>query len=145
MNINASKTAKTVEQNVNDVSRISQGTSIRGDVHSSTDLRVDGRVDGLLYSEGRIVAGESSRLSGKVLCSNADVWGKIDGDVYVKDLLTLKSSSEVNGNIYVRRIQVEIGVQINGSIRMISEQDFDQHVDALVRKDAGPADPHPAA
>lgn len=144
MNINSNKFPKAADQNVNDVSRISQGTSIKGDIQSATDLRVDGRVDGVLYSEGRIVAGESSRLAGKVLCSNADVWGRIDGDVYIKDLLTLKSSSEVNGNIYVHRIQVEIGVQINGSIKMISEQDYEQYVKTLVLKNAEqPAAPRP--
>ena len=130
-----------MNQNANDISRISQGTCIRGEMRSSSDLRIDGAVDGVLCSEGRIVAGEDSRLSGKILCTNADIWGKVRGDLYVKDLLTLKSTSEIEGNLYVRRIQVELGVRINGSIKMITEQEFEQQYSALsVRDVPGPAE-----
>ena len=54
-NLNLNKSSKPVEQNVNDVSRISQGAAIRGDLSSSTDIRVDGQVDGTLFSEGKVV------------------------------------------------------------------------------------------
>ena len=139
---NLNKTSKTVEQNVNDVSRISQGAAIRGDLTSSTDIRVDGQVDGTLFSEGKVVVGESARLAGKLFATNIDFWGKMDGDIFVKDTLSLKSSSVVNGNIHVRRIQVEMGAQINGSFKMISEQEYDQLVATLVRKgDPAPAKP----
>jgi cytoskeletal protein CcmA (bactofilin family) len=133
-NLNNNKPVKTVEQNVNDVSRISQGASIRGDMSSSTDIRVDGQVDGTLYSEGKVVVGESARLSGKLFGTTIDFWGKMDGDIFVSDTLSLKSSSVVNGNIHVRRIQVEMGAQINGSFKMISEQEYDQLVSTMVRK-----------
>ena len=126
MIINLNKTPKTVEQNVNDVSRISQGAALKGDLSSATDIRVDGRVDGTLYSEGKIVVGESARLSGKMFGTTIDFWGGMEGDIYVKDILSLKASSMVTGNIHVRRIQVEMGAQINGSIHMITEEEYDQ-------------------
>ena len=133
------KTPKTVEQNVNDISRISLGAAIRGDLFSSTDIRVDGQVDGTLFSEGKIVVGEAARLSGKMFCANVDFWGKMDGDIFVKDTLSLKSSSVVNGNIHVRKIQVEMGAQINGSFKMITEKEYDQLVATMVNKPAAVA------
>ena len=143
MNINKNflptKTTKTMEPNINDISRISHGTIIRGDLTSSTDIRVDGQVDGSLYSEGKVVVGESAQLSGKLFCTNVDFWGKMDGDFFVKDQLSLKSSAVVNGNIHVRKIQVEMGAQINGSFKMITEQEYDQLVATMVRKPAAPA------
>ena len=138
-NPNLNKSSKPVEQNVNDVSRISQGAAIRGDLSSSTDIRVDGQVDGTLFSEGKVVVGESARLSGKLFATNIDFWGKMDGDIFVKDTLSLKSSSVVNGNIHVRRIQVEMGAQINGSFKMISEQEYEQLVATMVHKSSAPA------
>ncbi|MCR4860268.1 MAG: polymer-forming cytoskeletal protein [Bacteroidales bacterium] len=138
MEINKNSAKKPVEQNVNDLSRIAQGASVRGDLSSPTDIRVDGRLDGTLYSEGKVVAGESACLSGKMLCNNADFWGRMDGDIYVKDLYSIKNTAVVNGNLYVRRIQVEIGAQINGTIRMISEEEFDQVVAKLLKKDPVP-------
>ena len=120
------KAPKTVEQNVNSVSRIAQGAVLKGDLSASTDIRVDGREDGTLRSEGRVVAGEAARLSGRLFCANADIWGTMDGDIYVRDLLSLKGSSVVNGDIFVSKVQVEMGAQINGSFRMISEEEYDR-------------------
>ena len=139
------KTVKAVEQNVNDVSRISQGASIRGDLVSSTDIRVDGQVDGSLFSDGKVVVGESARLSGKLFGTTVDFWGKMDGDVFVSDTLSLKSSSTVNGNIHVRRIQVEMGAQINGSFKMITEQEYNQLVNTMVTRPTPAPAPAPAA
>ncbi|MCR4824474.1 MAG: polymer-forming cytoskeletal protein [Bacteroidales bacterium] len=134
-----------MEQNVNDVSRISHGAAIRGDLSSSTDIRVDGQVDGTLFSEGKIVVGESAQLSGRLFCTNVDFWGKMDGDIFVKDQLSLKSSSVVNGNIHVRKIQVEMGAQINGSFKMINEQEYEQLVATMVRKSSASAPARAAA
>ncbi|MBR4586278.1 MAG: polymer-forming cytoskeletal protein [Bacteroidales bacterium] len=124
--ISLNKNPKTMEQNVNDVSRISQGASIRGTLTSATDIRVDGQVAGTLLSEGKVVTGESALLSGKLICVNADFRGRMEGDIYVKELLSLKSPAEVTGIIYVSKIQVELGVRINGAIKMISEEEFDR-------------------
>ena len=128
MNIakNETKAPKTVEQNVNNVSRIAQGAAIKGDLSAPTDVRVDGSVDGTLRSEGRVVAGESARLSGKLFCVNADIWGRMDGDIYVKEMLSLKGSSVVNGDIYVSKVQVELGAQVNGSFKIITEEEYDR-------------------
>ena len=144
-NKSTNKITKTVEQNVNDVSRIAQGAAIRGDFYSAADIRVDGQVDGTLCSEGKVVVGETARLSGKMFCTNVDFWGKMDGDIFVKDLLSLKSSAVVNGNIHVRKIQVEMGAQINGSFKMITEKEYEQLVSTMANKPAAAAPaPKPA-
>ena len=137
------KPVKPAEQNINDVSRISQGTAIHGDLTSPTDIRVDGQVDGSLFSEGKVVVGESARLSGKLFGTTIDFRGKMDGDVFVSDTLSLKSSSTVNGNIHVRRIQVEMGAQINGSFKMITEQEYNQLVNTMVKRPAPAPAPAP--
>lgn len=122
--------------NVNDVTRISKGASIRGDIVSSTDIRVDGEISGTVFSEGKIVVGETAVLSGNLLCTNLDLWGKMEGDIYVKDTLSVKSLASVTGNIHVNKLQVEMGAQINGTCRMISEQDFDKSAAVIVKKDS---------
>ena len=121
---------------VNSVSRISEGTSVTGEIKSSNDIRVDGCVKGKLYSEGRIVVGEHAIIDGTLLCNNLDLWGKMEGDVYVKDLLSLKNTSSVTGNLHVRKLQVEMGAELNGTCKMISEEDFDANLGNLVSKPA---------
>ena len=130
---------------VNDVSRIAEGVIISGDVSSRTDIRVDGRMNGKLYSQGRIVVGETAVLKGSLLCENVDFWGTMEGDVYVRDVLSIKSSAVISGNVYVRRIQVEMGAQINGTCHMISEAEFDKLAGEVVNVslDKPKADPAP--
>ena len=118
---------KTSEQGagINDVTRISKGATINGDLISSSDIRVDGVINGKVLSDGKIVVGEQAGLSGSLFCTNLDFWGKMEGDLYVKDTLCIKSTATVNGNIHVNKLQVEMGAQINGTCKMISEQEYE--------------------
>ena len=118
---------KTSEQGagINDVTRISKGATINGDLISSSDIRVDGVIPGKVLSDGKIVVGEQAGLSGSLFCTNLDFWGKMEGDIYVKDTLCIKSTATVNGNIHVNKLQVEMGAQINGTCKMISEQEYE--------------------
>lgn len=120
--------------NVNDITRISKGTSIKGDIISVTDIRVDGKIDGTVFSEGRIVVGDKAELSGALYCTNLDMWGKMVGDIYAKDTLSIKNSANIEGHINVRRIQVEMGAQLNVSCHMITEQEFDKASAAINKK-----------
>ena len=117
--------------NVNDITRIAKGASIRGDLSSPSDIRVDGNIDGKVYSGGRIVVGETAALSGTLMCTHLDLWGKMEGEIFVKDTVSIKSTAVINGNLHVRKLQVEIGAQINGNCRMISEQEYDKKVAQL--------------
>ncbi len=126
----------TTQVDANNVSHISSGTAIKGEISSVADIRVDGNVQGKVYSKGRVVVGEEASLTGTLACENVDFWGKIEGDVYVKDTFSLKSTAAVNGNIHVRRIQVEMGAQINGTCNMISEEDYDTFVKDVITTEA---------
>ncbi len=116
----------------NNVSHISSGTVIKGEISSLADIRVDGAVQGKVYSQGRVVVGEDASVIGTLACNNVDFWGKIEGDIYVKDTFSLKGTATVNGNIHVRRLQVEMGAQINGTCSMISEEDYDAFVKDVI-------------
>ena len=85
--------------NVNEVSRISAGTVIKGEITSPNDIRIDGRFDGQVCSKGRVVVGEKALIKGDIICSNVDFWGTMEGNFFVKDTLSLKSSSKVKGDL----------------------------------------------
>lgn len=125
---------------VNDVSRIAETTSLAGSLAARSDIRVDGRIEGKLFSEGRVVVGEKAVIEGTVLCSDLDLWGEIRGDVYVKNLLSLKSPARVTGSIHVRKLQVEMGASVNGSCRMITEEDFDACLEGIGAPGSGTAE-----
>ena len=129
------KTAETVV-NVNEVSRISPGTHIHGDISSEGDIRIDGTFEGRIYSQGRVVIGEKASIKGDIVCGNADLWGRMEGDFFVKDTLSLKEPSSIKGNLHTRRLQVDLGAAFEGSCRMISEAEFDKFVAEKANFDA---------
>lgn len=126
-----SKVSETQQLDVNSISRISEGTVVKGELSSLTDIRIDGALDGKIYSAGRIVVGEKAQIDGSVYCSDLDLWGKVNGDIYVQNLLSLKSSASVEGNLHVRKLQVEMGAELNGTCKMITEAEFDEAVAGL--------------
>ena len=130
------KTEPTV--NVNSISRISAGTVIKGEIQSPYDIRIDGTFEGKVQTKGRVVVGESASVKGDVICENIDLWGKMEGNVFVKNTLALKEGCVVDGNLNVRKLSVELGSSFNGTCRMITEQEFDK-LAGVESKDQKPA------
>ncbi|MCF0175569.1 MAG: polymer-forming cytoskeletal protein [Bacteroidales bacterium] len=112
--------------NVNSVSRISAGTIIKGDIISPCDIRIDGEFEGKILCEGRVVIGETAIIKGNIVCTNLDLWGKTIGDLFVKDSLSLKAGSVIDGNLNIRKLYVELGSIFNGNCKMISEEEFER-------------------
>ena len=124
------------EVNVNSISRISAGTIIKGEILSPFDIRIDGTFEGKVQTKGRVVVGEKANVLGDIICGNIDLWGKVEGNVFVKDTLALKEGCVVNGNLHVKRLSVELGSTFNGNCRMFSEAEFDKISGVETVKDA---------
>lgn len=118
--------SQTNSVNVNSVSRISAGTVIKGEIQSPYDLRIDGTFEGKIQTKGRVVIGESAIIKGNIICENIDLWGVVEGDLFVKDTLALKEGCKMNGNINISRLAVELGATFNGTCRTISEDEFNK-------------------
>ena len=129
--------------NVNSISRISAGTVIKGEIVSPYDIRIDGTFEGKIQSKGRVVVGESAHIKGDIICENIDLWGKVDGGVFVKDTLALKEGCVVNGNLHIKKLSVELGATFNGNCKMITDTDFDKV--AGVQQKESPAVPQARA
>ena len=112
--------------NVNSISRISAGTVIKGEIMSPSDIRIDGTFEGKLQSKGRVVIGETAVIKGDILCDNVDLWGKVEGNLYVKDTLALKEGCIVNGNLHIKKLSVELGSVFNGNCKTITDAEFDK-------------------
>lgn len=132
--------AKTLEPNVNvnEVSRISTGTVIKGEISSPNDVRIDGSFEGKIFSKGRVVVGEKAVINGDLLCYNLDFWGKMTGGIYVKDTLTLKDGCVINGDLHVKRLVVELGARFDGNCKMLADGDFEKISSGIVNRNNSP-------
>ena len=121
--------------NVNSISRISAGTIITGEIISPSDIRIDGTFEGKVQTKGRVVVGESAVVKGDIICENIDLWGKVNGNVFVKDTLALMEGCQVDGNLNVKRLSVELGATFNGNCRMITDGEFNKVAGVEVAKE----------
>lgn len=97
---------------------ISKNTSIKGDIISEGDFRVEGNVDGTIQTSGRVVIGTSGSVKGKVTCNNADIDGKFSGELLVNNLLTLKATAQISGDVVISKLSVEPGAEFNANCVM---------------------------
>ena len=102
----------------NSASLISAGTTLKGDIHSNADLRIDGTLIGNITSSAKVIIGANGVVEGNIQGQQADILGKVTGSVKVKELLQLKGSSVIKGNIHAGKLQVEPTATFNGECHM---------------------------
>lgn len=110
--------AKNIETEQKQINIIGAGTSITGDVNCSGDIRIDGSLSGNLNVQGKVVIGTSGNIKGEITCKNSEVEGKIEGKISVTELLSLKTTSAIIGDIITKKLAIEPGATFTGSCKM---------------------------
>jgi cytoskeletal protein CcmA (bactofilin family) len=117
-NKSASEGHRPADTTSNSINIIGAGTVIEGDIKSSGDLRVDGTVYGSIHSKAKVVIGSTGVVEGDVNSQNADVSGCIKGKSTISELLFLKSSAKITGDIVTGKLVVEVGASFTGTCNM---------------------------
>ncbi|NMC39773.1 MAG: polymer-forming cytoskeletal protein [Bacteroidales bacterium] len=105
------------------INLISQGTEITGDIKSNGDIRIDGTLTGNLSTKGKVVIGPTGKIKGEVTCRNSEVSGSIEGKISVGQLLNLKASSKIQGDIVTYKLAIEPGAKFTGTCKMSESDD----------------------
>lgn len=114
------------ETTSNNINLIGLGTEIHGDVICNGDLRIDGTLIGNISAKGKIVVGETGKIKGEMTCKNTDISGVVDGKIIVAELLSLKTTAKVIGDMSTSRLAIEPGSRFTGYCDMTNEQDKNQ-------------------
>ena len=100
------------------INMIGAGTIITGDIVSKGDIRVDGTLKGSVNTEGKVVLGREGMIEGDVICKDADISGVIKAKITVSQLLSLKTTAKLNGDIITNKLSIEPGATFSGSCSM---------------------------
>lgn len=100
------------------INSIMEGTSIVGEVNSDSNIRIDGRIKGTVTAKGRVIVGQSGVIEGEVVCQSADVEGTVLGRVNCQDLLSLKATAKLQGDINTKKLAIEPGAVFTGNCSM---------------------------
>jgi len=108
---------KSIDKN-HEINVISKGSVIEGSLNSEADIRIDGCLKGSIKTGGRIVLGETGVIEGEVACNTAIIGGELKASIVSKDLLTLKSTAKLTGEIIAGKLAIEPGAVFSGKCSM---------------------------
>ncbi len=97
---------------------IGNGTEIKGNIKSSGDIRIDGKLEGNIVIKGRFVVGPTGIIEGDIICRNAEVHGTIIGKITITELIALKENAKITGDIITNKISIEPGALFTGTCSM---------------------------
>jgi cytoskeletal protein CcmA (bactofilin family) len=113
-----SKDSKRAEETVNSSNTIGKGTLLEGNVEAYGNIRIEGKVVGNIKSKQKVALGHQSHVQGNILAQNADIEGEVKGRLEVSELLVLKATAVINGDILTGKMVVEPGAVFNGTCKM---------------------------
>ena len=116
------KVTGTSTEQFGKTNRIVEGTVIKGDVFSQADFRLDGELQGNFMSKGKLVIGPAGSVIGNITCDTADIEGKFDGKLDISDLLNIKATAVIKGEVLVSKLSMEPGAVFMATCVMKSEQ-----------------------
>ncbi len=132
-NNNQDKKVKPDEA-TNSSSIIGKGTSVEGNVETVGNIRIEGNVKGNVTCKSKIALGHSSYVEGIVAAQNAEIAGEIQGSIEVSELLILRPTAVIHGDIITNKLVVESGAAFNGSCRMgvtVSDISFENEPESI--------------
>ena len=112
------KKTKSYTELLGKTNRIVEGTTIKGDIISQADFRLDGELMGNFQSKGKIVIGPAGSVTGDIICKNADIEGKFNGKIQVTEILNVKHKASIYGEVICGKLSVEPGADFSASCKM---------------------------
>ena len=106
----------------NAINRIVEGTIIEGEIRCESNIRIDGIFTGNIGTKGRLVIGPTGKIDGNVICQNAEIEGFVKGKLNVQQLLSLKGTARVEGDIFTDKLAIEPGAAFSGACSMGQKQ-----------------------
>jgi cytoskeletal protein CcmA (bactofilin family) len=97
---------------------VSKGTLIEGGFSSAENIRLDGRVQGTLKCDKRLVIGEAGQVAGEVNAAEAVIMGTVLGNVAIAGSLHLTATAKIEGDITAKLLTVDEGAVYNGKCQI---------------------------
>lgn len=87
---------------------------------SKADFRLDGELIGNFTSQGKIVIGAKGAVKGEIICNNADIEGEFHGKIKVLEILNIKSTAQIHGEVAVGKLSIEPGADFTATCTMLT-------------------------
>lgn len=116
-NGNATKNSSS-SNNLGALNTLVEGTIVEGQVTAKSDIRIDGMIRGTLTCDGKVIIGATGFVEGQIKCDSAVIQGRFEGTLDVNDLLNVRQTAKINGEISTGKLIVESGAIFNVTCQM---------------------------
>lgn len=93
---------------------LGEDTTFEGNLKFANTLRIEGKFKGQMESDGQLIVAKTGVVEADIKVGGVTVDGKITGNITASDLVELRSTAEVHGDITASRLKVEDGVVFVG-------------------------------
>lgn len=100
------------------ISIIGPGMTVVGDCESEGTIRVEGSVEGTVRAGKAVVVGKDGVVDGDIVTQDAVVGGRVTGSIVADSRLELQATCVIEGQVQARRIKLEEGGTVNGTVRI---------------------------
>jgi len=100
------------------INTLVEGTSAEGTINTSSDLRIDGQVNGTVNCGGKLIVGPTGNVEGDINSQNAVIEGRVQGNIIIQDILDVRETATVNGEIKTGKLLVQNGATFTGNCDM---------------------------
>ena len=97
---------------------IGADTSLKGEVRNGGRIEVYGYMEGEVSGD-LLVVQPGGRCYGTIKVESADVHGTLRGEVFVKQLITIRTGGSVTGNVQYGRLAMEMGGNLSAEVRNV--------------------------
>jgi cytoskeletal protein CcmA (bactofilin family) len=97
---------------------IARGNRIEGAISGSSDIQVEGELQGSIDGSGVVRIAPEGRVEGTLAGRVVVVAGTVRGDIAAAETAELESSAKVYGNITAPRIRIADGASFDGQVFM---------------------------
>jgi cytoskeletal protein CcmA (bactofilin family) len=119
---NGSSARPVLPSGDNALNSLVRGTVTEGNVIAESDIRVDGIIKGNLKCAARVIIGPSGFVDGEINCQNAMIEGKFNGILRVVELLNVKETADITGDVTTGKLTISAGAVFNVTCKMKPEK-----------------------
>ena len=112
----AKEAAAAQQTRDNVISIIGPGMRVVGDCETDGTLRIEGTIEGTVKAGKAVVIGKDGVVTGDVQTQDAIIGGRVNGAVIAESRLELQATCVIDGEIRARRIKLEEGGRVNGTV-----------------------------
>jgi len=100
------------------ISIIGPGMTVVGDCQTEGTVRVEGVVEGSISAGKAVVIGKQGKVIGDIRTQDAVISGHVKGTLIAESRLELQATCHIDGEVHTRRMQLEEGAVLNGTVQM---------------------------